>query len=120
MAKRSKKSGSTSSGGSFTGTATFFNPSTEGGSDGACGKSESDNAQIVALNAVQYGSTSSKSSWCGKTVQITYKGKTTNATINDACPECSYGDLDLTHTVFKDLESDMSVGEIKVQWKVVN
>ncbi|KAI9301498.1 RlpA-like double-psi beta-barrel-protein domain-containing protein-containing protein [Cunninghamella echinulata] len=105
--------------GKFSGTGTFFNPSTEGGSMGACGEFESDSAQIVALNAPQYGSLSSKSDWCGKKIQICYSGKCTTATINDACPECKFGDLDLTHTVFKDLEKNMDVGVIDITWNVV-
>ncbi|CAO3643103.1 unnamed protein product [Cunninghamella blakesleeana] len=102
--------------GQFSGVGTFFNPSTEGGSMGACGKFESDDAQIVALNAPQYGSLSSKSSWCGKKVKICYKKKCTTAVVNDACPECKYGSLDLTHTVFKDLEKNMDVGVIDITW----
>ncbi|KAI8070449.1 RlpA-like double-psi beta-barrel-protein domain-containing protein-containing protein [Gongronella butleri] len=116
----SSSSSSSSSGKSFSGTGTWFVPSTEGGSQGACGSHEADNAQVVALNSAQYGNTSKKSSWCGKTVTITYKGKTTDAVINDACPTCSYGDLDLTKTVFKDLESDFGVGELAIKWSVKN
>ncbi|KAI8333131.1 RlpA-like double-psi beta-barrel-protein domain-containing protein-containing protein [Chlamydoabsidia padenii] len=105
--------------GSYSGTGTFFNPSTEGGSTGACGPHESDSAHIVALNAKQYGSLDKKSDWCGKKVKISYKGKTTHAIINDACPECDYGSLDLTHTVFKALEADMDKGVIDIDWSVV-
>ncbi|SAM01085.1 hypothetical protein [Absidia glauca] len=102
----------------YSGTGTFFNPSTEGGSIGACGGYESDTAHIVALNAKQYGNMGRKSGWCGKKIKISYNGKTTYATINDACPECAYGDLDLTHTVFKSLEKDMDKGIIDITWSL--
>lgn len=104
--------------GKYSGTGTFFNPSTEGGSMGACGDHESDSAHIVALNSKQYGDMGKKSGWCGKKVKISYNGKTTYATINDACPECAYGDLDLTHTVFKALEDDMDKGVIDIDWSL--
>ncbi|CAO3598281.1 unnamed protein product [Absidia cylindrospora] len=104
--------------GKYSGTGTFFNPSTEGGSTGACGDYESDTANIVALNSKQYGDMSKISGWCGKKVKISYNGKTTYATINDACPECAYGDLDLTHTVFKSLEKDMDKGVIDIDWSL--
>ncbi|KAI9494282.1 RlpA-like double-psi beta-barrel-protein domain-containing protein-containing protein, partial [Zychaea mexicana] len=104
----------------YSGTGTWFIPSTQGGSAGACGGDNEDDAQIVALNQEQYGDTSSKSDWCGKKVEISHNGKSTTATITDACPECVSGDLDLTQAVFKALESDLDVGELDISWKVVS
>ncbi|KAG2225041.1 hypothetical protein INT45_003241 [Circinella minor] len=104
----------------YSGTGTWFIPSTEGGSAGACGGDNEDDAQIVALNAEQYGDTDSESAWCGKKVEITSNGKTATATITDACPDCVTGDLDLTQAVFKQLNSDLDTGEIDITWKVVS
>lgn len=112
--KSAKKS--SSSGGSFTGTATWFKPATEGGSQGACGPEEDDYSLIVALNAPQYGSMSKKSSWCGKKIKITGPAGTATATVNDACPECSSGDLDLTPVLFKKVIGDMDKGVGKITW----
>ncbi|KAG0167789.1 hypothetical protein DFQ28_002890 [Apophysomyces sp. BC1034] len=125
----SKKKGSSKSGnsgnsgnsgmsGSFSGTGTWFIPSKEGGSQGACGPSEADDAPIVAMNAPQYGSTSSKSKWCGKKIRITSGGKSVTATVNDACPGCKFGDLDLTPVLFKKL-ADLNKGVIDIKWQLI-
>ncbi|KAI8880886.1 hypothetical protein K501DRAFT_190384 [Backusella circina FSU 941] len=104
--------------GSYSGDATWFTPSINGGSMGACGDYEADDAAIVALNAPQYGSLSSKSSWCGKKIKITHNGKSVTATINDACPECGYGSLDLTPTLFSQLGSQ-DTGVLDITWSVI-
>ncbi|ORZ14210.1 hypothetical protein BCR42DRAFT_313024, partial [Absidia repens] len=89
--------------GMFTGKATFFSPKQEGGDTGACGPHEDDQSTIVALNLHQYGDENSKSDWCFKKVIIFYDGKSTEATITDACPGCQDKSLDLTPAVFKKL-----------------
>ncbi|KAI8378055.1 RlpA-like double-psi beta-barrel-protein domain-containing protein-containing protein [Radiomyces spectabilis] len=99
----------------YHGKATWFVPSKEGGSDGACGKHEDDDALIVALNHPQYGDMSSKSKWCGKKIKISANGKHVTATVNDACPECKHGDLDLTPVLFEKL-ADLDKGIIKISW----
>lgn len=118
--KTTKKSssGSSSSGGTYSGTATWFHPASEGGSTGACGPQENDNSRIVALNAPQYGDMSKKSSWCGKKIKITGPHGTATATINDACPECPRGNLDLTPVLFKEVVGDMNKGVGKITWSL--
>jgi expansin (peptidoglycan-binding protein) len=114
----SSASSSSSSSGSFSGSATWFVPSTEGGSTGACGGNEADNAMIVALNSKQYGDMSSKSKYCGQQVKITHAGKSVTATVSDACPECAFGDLDLTQKVFAALGS-LGTGVLDISWDFV-
>jgi expansin (peptidoglycan-binding protein) len=114
--RHNKKAAKSSSGSSFTGTATWFKPATEGGSQGACGPEEDDYSLIVALNAPQYGDMSEKSKWCGKKLKITGPAGTAYATVNDACPGCSHGDLDLTPVLFKKIVGDMNKGVGKITW----
>ncbi|KAI9254995.1 RlpA-like double-psi beta-barrel-protein domain-containing protein-containing protein [Helicostylum pulchrum] len=109
-------SGGSSSSGTYTGTATWFKPASEGGSQGACGPEEDDDSYIVALNAPQYGNMSKKSSWCGKKVKITGPKGSVVAVVNDACPGCSHGDLDLTPILFKQVVGDMNIGVAKISW----
>ncbi|CAO3703906.1 unnamed protein product [Rhizopus stolonifer] len=104
--------------GSFSGTGTWFLPASEGGSQGACGPSEGNNSMIVALNVAQYGNTSKKSKWCGKKIKIKGPKGTVTAKINDACPGCSKGDLDLTPVVFKKVVGDMNKGVGKITWSL--
>ncbi|KAI7868889.1 RlpA-like double-psi beta-barrel-protein domain-containing protein-containing protein [Spinellus fusiger] len=99
----------------FNGRATWFIPSTQGGSWGACGGFEADNAYIVALNAPQYGNLGAKSGYCGKKIIITSGKKSVTAVINDACPECPWGALDLTVPVFKAL-GNLDTGIIPISW----
>lgn len=102
----------------FTDLATWFNPSIEGGPVGACGPEEKDDSIIVALNPEQYGDLNNRSSFCGRSVRMTYGNKTVDAVINDACPECSYGDLDLTQNVFLKLDS-LDAGSIGISWEFI-
>ncbi|ORY98809.1 RlpA-like double-psi beta-barrel-protein domain-containing protein-containing protein [Syncephalastrum racemosum] len=104
--------------GTFSGSGTFFNPVKEGGPIGSCGPRESEKSHIVALNRIQYGDTSKKSHFCGKKVRINYKGKIVFAIINDACPGCAEGSLDMTPVIFNKLEAP-KVGVIPITWCVV-
>ncbi|KAI8329540.1 RlpA-like double-psi beta-barrel-protein domain-containing protein-containing protein [Chlamydoabsidia padenii] len=106
-------------GSTYSGTGTWFLPATEGGSTGACGPKEGNNSPIVALNAPQYGNMSKKSSWCGKKIKITGPKGSVTATVNDACPECKSGDLDLTPVLFKKVIGDMNIGVGKIKWHAI-
>ncbi|ORX57968.1 hypothetical protein DM01DRAFT_1333647 [Hesseltinella vesiculosa] len=103
---------------SYHGRATWFSPASEGGSTGACGPQENDNSPIVALNHPQYGSMSSVSKWCGKKIRIKGPHGTAIARINDACPECAYGSLDLTPAVFKKVVGNLNIGVGKITWSL--
>ncbi|KAI9262093.1 RlpA-like double-psi beta-barrel-protein domain-containing protein-containing protein [Sporodiniella umbellata] len=105
--------------GTFKGTGTWFLPASEGGDMGACGKKEGNKSMIVAMNRPQYGNTSKKSKWCGKKLKIKGPKGSVTATVNDACPECKKGDLDLTPIVFKKVIGDMNKGVGKITWHAV-
>ncbi|KAI9013766.1 hypothetical protein CLU79DRAFT_768639 [Phycomyces nitens] len=60
---------------------------------------------------------SKKSKWCGKKIRITGpSGKSVVATVNDACPGCKHGDLDLTPILFKQIIGNMNKGIGKIKW----
>jgi expansin (peptidoglycan-binding protein) len=103
---------------SYNGKATWFIPSKHGGSWGACRRFEADDAMIVAMNADQYGDMNRVSKMCGKSVRIWYRGRSTVAVVNDACPKCRFGDLDLTPPVFRAL-GRQSVGVLDIHWEFV-
>lgn len=54
---------------------------------------------IVALNTPQYGGGYPGPN-CGRSITISYGGKTAQATIMDQCPSCGFGDLDLSRSLF--------------------
>ncbi|KAI8975222.1 RlpA-like double-psi beta-barrel-protein domain-containing protein-containing protein, partial [Mycotypha africana] len=105
---------------SFSGTATWYKPATEGGPQAACNGEHIDNdSPIVALNADQYGDLDGKSKYCHKKIKIQGQKGSVSATILDACPECSYGDLDLTPSLFKKVVGDMDIGESDITWHFI-
>lgn len=115
LEKRGRKKSSSKN---YSGKATWFIPSVHGGSMGACRKYEADDDYVVAMNAVQYGPMNKVSDVCGKRVRIYHDGKSVEAVINDACPECKYGDLDLTKPVFGTL-GKFKTGILDITWEYI-
>ncbi|KAI8139678.1 RlpA-like double-psi beta-barrel-protein domain-containing protein-containing protein, partial [Fennellomyces sp. T-0311] len=99
----------------FHGKATWFIPSIHGGSMGACWEYEADDEYVVAMNSVQYGDMHGQSDWCFKKVRIYHDGKSVDAVVKDACPECKHGDLDLTPPVFQAL-GHLDTGILEITW----
>lgn len=89
------------------GQATYYY---QNGNPGSCGNYNSDSRPIVAVNSDQMND-----SLCGQSVWIQHNGKTIEATIQDTCPTCSYGSLDLSTGAFNQL-ADESTGEIPITW----
>ena len=53
---------------------------------------------------------------CGKSITISYGGKTAVATIEDTCPGCAGAGLDLTPALFQQF-ADLGVGRVAgVEW----
>lgn len=64
---------------------------------------------------MQYGPTTQQSGWCFKKIRIQSGNNHVDAVVKDACPECQYGDLDLTPPVFEAL-GDLDTGVIPIYW----
>jgi len=97
----------------YQGQGTFFDPG-----QGACGSYAGRNDSIVALNKDQYGNVDAYSPDCFRTIQITNtaNGRTANAIIQDACPTCAYGALDLSPFLFGVLAESFDQGIIPLMW----
>ncbi|KAJ7916911.1 RlpA-like double-psi beta-barrel-protein domain-containing protein-containing protein [Mycena leptocephala] len=80
-----------------TGPATFYNP---GGNLGACGNPIQDSDFAVALNSADYAGVN---------------GASITVNVQDLCPGCQAGGIDLTAGAFAAL-ADPSVGVIEVTW----
>lgn len=78
----------------YNGRATFYDVGL-----GACGWTNTASDYIVAQNSDQYGSGYPGPN-CGKSISISYGGKTLTATIADECPTCPYGGLDMSRGLF--------------------
>ncbi|KAJ2917219.1 hypothetical protein MD484_g3219, partial [Candolleomyces efflorescens] len=82
---------------------------------GACGETNVATDYIVALNTNQFG-TGYPGPYCGKTITMSYGGKTATATIMDSCPGCPYGGLDLSRGLFQHFASE-DVGIVYGEWE---
>lgn len=85
-----------SSGGAqtYTGDITYYDAGL-----GSCGTTNTNSDMIVAISANLI--TGNKPAYCGKTITISYGGQTHQATIQDTCPSCATGALDMTPALFK-------------------
>ncbi|KAJ1799716.1 hypothetical protein LPJ59_001640 [Coemansia sp. RSA 2399] len=113
--------GSSSGGGdsqTFTGDGTYYSPGL-----GACGITNTDSDLIAAINAEQYGSSSSgnsnSASVCGKCVQVKGPNGQVKVKITDKCPSCKSGDLDLSPAAFDQIGSE-AAGRISISWSFVD
>ncbi|OCF71909.1 hypothetical protein I204_07172 [Kwoniella mangroviensis CBS 8886] len=81
---------------------------------GACGWYNSASDYIVAQNSAQYGSGYPGPN-CGRSISVSYGGKTISATIADECPTCPYGGLDMSRGLFTQFASE-SAGVFYMTW----
>ncbi|KAG9301194.1 hypothetical protein G9A89_012577 [Geosiphon pyriformis] len=109
---------STGGSGSRSGEGTYYNPGL-----GACGQTDGDNDAVVAMAAPDFDPSTpngnpNKNSLCGKQIRIYHEGKSATATIQDRCPECKSGDVDMAPVVFNQL-ADPSKGRISITWSYI-
>ncbi|KAI0848032.1 RlpA-like double-psi beta-barrel-protein domain-containing protein-containing protein [Daldinia vernicosa] len=88
----------------FSGDMTYYAPGL-----GACGNVNTESDAVVAVSSSQDGN-------CGRTINISYNGKTASATIVDECPGCPVGSIDVSPVVFEQLES-LDAGRVQVTWE---
>jgi hypothetical protein len=103
--KPSNGGGSPPSGGATDGSGdmTYYTPGL-----GSCGETNTDSDSIVALAEdmmlANWPSPNNPNAnpLCGKSITISWQGKTATATIADTCPGCANGGLDLTPSLFQE------------------
>ena len=67
---------------------------------------------VVALNSLQWEAKAN----CGSCVEIKGSRGIQVARVVDLCPECAYGDLDMSKELFPLIDS-VEKGRVKVEWK---
>jgi len=114
----SASSGSSPSGTTHTGDITYYAPGlgscgvTNGPSDHIVAMAE--NVMVAAMDAA--GTSTNDNPLCGKSITISYGGKTATATIEDTCPGCAGYSLDLTPTLFEEFAT-LGTGRVSgVEW----
>jgi len=92
----------------YTGRGTWFNAGL-----GSCGKHNSNSQPIIAVNHGQY-----KRAMCGKWVTITNtkNKRIARGYVEDMCPGCPWGALDMSKGLFKLLEPNLGVGVLAISW----
>ncbi|KAI1470567.1 RlpA-like double-psi beta-barrel-protein domain-containing protein-containing protein [Daldinia caldariorum] len=88
----------------FSGDMTYFAPGL-----GACGLYSTESEAVVAMSPSQDGN-------CGRTINISYNGKTASAVVVDKCPGCAGDSIDVSPAVFEQLES-LGAGRVQVSWE---
>jgi expansin len=95
----------------FTGEGTYYGYS--GG--GNCSfPNPSSPVYTAAMNQSQYAG----SLTCGTCVAVTGERGTLVVSIEDRCPECSFGDIDLSTLAFEKI-ADPIKGRVPISWKIV-
>ncbi|EMR64162.1 hypothetical protein MGN70_003144 [Eutypa lata] len=99
----------------YSGDLTYYTPGL-----GACGFTNSEADAVVALAVDQYGSdpNPNNAAVCGRQIAINYNGKTAIAEVVDKCWGCASGSIDVSPTVFSQLE-DLSAGRVQVSWDFI-
>lgn len=96
----------------FTGDATTYT-STPGNWASSLPPAEV-STYYAAINGVQFGN----SEWCGAWVEVTGPVGSAIVQIVDKCPECPYGDLDLSPAAFSQV-TGATDGRLPISWKWV-
>lgn len=98
------------------GTATFYSVSGDN-----CGTHFTDQDMVCAISQSmynQYSNSESISGYCGKNINISYKGKNLTVTVVDSCESCVDTHLDLSPAAFQYLDNpDLGVLDIKWNWE---
>ncbi|KAJ2402724.1 hypothetical protein GGI23_000508 [Coemansia sp. RSA 2559] len=100
----------------FSGDGTYFTPGL-----GACGKTNTEDDLIAAINAPQYGTFANPNTApvCGRCALVKGSLGQIKVAITDKCPPCKYGDLDLSPAAFQEI-GDMEDGRIPITWSFVD
>ncbi|MCG8700241.1 MAG: Ig-like domain-containing protein [Bacteroidales bacterium] len=95
----------------FTGDGTFYG---YGGGGNCSFPYPGKPALTGAMNQVQYNG----SEMCGACVEVTGRKGTLMISIEDRCPECKHGDIDLSEDAFPYID-DKIHGRVPISWKIV-
>ncbi|KAK1754627.1 RlpA-like double-psi beta-barrel-protein domain-containing protein-containing protein [Echria macrotheca] len=85
---------------------------------GACGNNDGgqDYAKnVVALSYLLMGERSNDNPYCGRTITVSYGGKTTTATVVDKCMDCAHDNIDGSQALFTFFQP-LKTGRFQVQW----
>ncbi len=101
----------------FSGDITAYGATYEGGFCGFNSKSWNyKGLMTVAINQPQIDN----SLTCGLCAVVSYKSKSTIVLIDNVCPECKFGDLDLSQQAWQAIVGGSNYGREKATWEFVD
>lgn len=95
----------------FTGKATYYNFTGRGN---CAFKAPSKPVLTAAINTAQYAG----SELCGACLEVQGSKGSVVVRVEDRCPGCPFGSLDLSMTAFATID-DLAKGRIPIKWRVV-
>ncbi|KAF8650013.1 hypothetical protein AX16_005465 [Volvariella volvacea WC 439] len=98
-----------------SGQATWFYPGL-----GNCGQTDTADRPIVAIAKSRYDRNGGGN--CDQWIEITNArtGKKVYGLTRDSCPSCADGDLDLSPSLFTELDGSLDRGRIGITWHFMN
>jgi expansin (peptidoglycan-binding protein) len=102
----------------INGNSTYYNDA----GYGACGTPIDASSQLLVAVSTAYWTTANPNNdpLCqGVSVQVTYNGTTITVPVEDKCPTCDSGHIDLSQPAFEEL-ADTGLGNIPVTWEFVH
>ena len=102
----------------INGNSTYYNDA----GYGACGTPIDASSQLLVAVSYSYWTTANPNDdpLCqGVSVQVTYNGTTITVPVEDKCPSCDSGHIDLSQPAFAEL-ADTGLGNIPVTWEFVH
>ncbi len=97
----------------FSGTATYYTGSVAF----ACSFDTTETGSYYcAMNQSQYDT----AAYCGTCLSVTGSNGTHLVLVNDLCPSCTSGSLDLSPLAFEAVVGDLSIGTGAISWKLVS
>jgi hypothetical protein len=109
---------------SFNGLATVYE---QLGGFGSCGNKNPDSAKIAALSN-SFMKNQFKSPYCGRKIKLTNtgsndgvggKGRSVVVTVQDTCPSCNQGHVDLSVGAWNALTNNAPWGTVNINWDFV-
>ncbi|HEX4223422.1 MAG TPA: cysteine/serine endopeptidase inhibitor [Pseudonocardiaceae bacterium] len=102
----------------INGNSTYYNDA----GYGACGTQIDASSQLLVAVSYTYWTTANPNDdpLCqGVSVQVSYNGTTITVPVEDKCPSCDSGHIDLSQPAFAEL-ADTGLGNIPVTWEFVH
>lgn len=95
---------------SRTGSITWYEPGL-----GACGQTHRGTDAVAAVGKALFD----RERPCGRTIRVSYKGRSHDVRAVDRCEACGEWDVDLSPSSFQKVIGPLGIGRVKAAWNFV-